>query len=206
MRHSIPRLIALAILVFAGTSTAQIPAWDIDPVHSTAQFSVRHLMVSNVKGEFGKVTGEVHYDARDISTASAQVLIDTSTIDTRNPKRDAHLKSPDFLDVEKFPSITFHSKKVTAAGPGNLKLTGDLTMHGVTKEVVLDVEGPSAEVRGPGGRARIGASATTRINRKDFGMVWNRPLELGGVVVSDEVKITLEVELISKADPPKPPN
>jgi polyisoprenoid-binding protein YceI len=129
------------------------------------------------------------------------VTIDTTTIDTRNAKRDAHLRSADFFDVEKFPAITFKANKAERAGEGALKIPGDLTIHGVTKAVVLNVEGPTPEIKGPGGRPRMGASATTKINRKDFGLLWNRPLEAGGFVVGDEVTITIDVELVKRTEP-----
>jgi polyisoprenoid-binding protein YceI len=167
---------------------SQAVTYTIDPVHSTAGFKVRHLMVSNVRGEFSKVTGTVVFDAGEAS-------IDATTIHTRDEQRDAHLKSADFLDVEKFPAITFVSKKV-AGGDGEWKLTGDLTIHGVTKEVVLDVEGPAPEAKDPWGNTKSGASATTKISRKDFGMVFNMALETGGVMVGDEIAITLELELL----------
>lgn len=200
------RLAAL-VLPFAGllaAGRADAAAWDIDSGHSSAQFSVRHLMVSNVRGEFGKVSGTVDYDAKDPGKAKVEATIDAGTISTRDEKRDGHLKSPDFFDVAKFPTITFKSKRVQSAGAGKVKLVGDLTIHGVTKEVTLDVEGPSAEMKDPWGNVKAGATATTKINRKDFGLTWNKSLDGGGVVVGDEVTITIDVELLKKADKAAP--
>ena len=187
----------LAGLLF-GAGAAQASSWEIDGSHSSAQFAVRHLMVSNVRGEFGKVTGTVNFDEKDPSKSTVQATIDATTINTRDEKRDGHLKSPDFFDVAKFPTLSFKSKKVAAAGAGKFKVTGDLTIHGVTKEVVLDVEGPAPEKKDPWGNVKSGATATTKINRKDFGLTWNKSLDGGGVVVGDEVSITLDVELLKK--------
>ena len=167
----------------------------IDPSHSTAGFKVRHLMVANVRGEFSGVSGTVVFDAENPANSKVEAAIDATTIQTRDSQRDQHLKSADFLDVEKFPRITFVSKKVAPAGEGEWKVTGDLTIHGVTKEVVLDVEGPTPEVKDPWGNIKMGATATTKVNRKDFGLVWNVALETGGVLVGDEVAIQLEVEM-----------
>jgi polyisoprenoid-binding protein YceI len=174
---------------------SQAITYTIDPVHSTAGFKVRHLMVANVRGEFSKVIGTVVFDASAPENSKVEAHIDATTIHTRDEQRDAHLKSADFLDVEKFPEITFVSKKVAGAD-GEWKVTGDLTIHGVTREVVLDVEGPSPEAKDPWGNVKTGASATTKISRKDFGMVFNMALETGGVMVGDEIAITLELELL----------
>jgi len=191
------RLFVSSLLVCAAAPLllqAEATQWTIDPSHSSAQFSVRHLMVSTVRGQFGKVTGKVVYDAADLSKSSVEATVDASAIDTRDAKRDDHLRSADFFDVAKYPTMTFKSKSITAAGPGKLKMVGDLTMHGVTKEVTFDVEGPSPEVKLPRG-AKSGATATGKINRKDFGITWNRALDAGGVTVGDEVSITIDVEL-----------
>lgn len=188
--------IAAALLAVPALGSAA--TWQIDPEHSSVQFKVRHLMVSNVKGGFEKFAGMVALDEGDITRSRVDVTIDAGSIDTRVAKRDTHLRSPDFLDVERFPVLTFASRKVARAGGDRLKVTGDLTIHGVTKEVTLDVDGPSASVKDPWGNTRRGATATTTINRKDFGLVWNKALETGGVVVGDEVAITLEVEMIRK--------
>jgi polyisoprenoid-binding protein YceI len=193
-------VLAAATVTFSAASAgAQSTTWTIDSSHSIAEFTVRHMMVSNVRGAFGKVTGTANWDGKNLATASVDVVIDAASIDTREPKRDAHLKSADFFDVEKFPTLTFKSTKVEAAGAGRAKMTGDLTIRGVTKTVVLDVTGPTPEVKDQGGNSRLGASATTTINRRDFGVLWNRSLDAGGVVVGDEVKITIEVELVKKA-------
>lgn len=195
-------ILMVALLSVATSSVwAQAVQYAIDPVHSSAQFSVRHMMVSNVRGEFAKVTGTVIYDPKNPGASSVEATIDATTINTHDPRRDEDLKGPDFFEVAKYPTLTFKSKKVEAAGEGRLRVTGDLTIHGVTKEVVLDVEGPSPEVK-MGANIKAGASATTTINRKDFGLVWNRVLEGGGLLVGNEVKITLEIEMGRKAAAP----
>jgi polyisoprenoid-binding protein YceI len=183
--------VLLAIPALAGAST-----WNIDADHSNIQFKVRHLMVSNVKGVFGKVQGTVDINDKNITKSKVAVTIDTESISTGVVKRDEHLKSADFFDVAKFPTMTFVSTKVAQNGKDKLRVTGDLTLHGVTRPVQLDVEGPSADSRDPWGKTRRGVSATTKINRKDFGLVWNKALETGGVVVGDEITISLEVEMI----------
>jgi polyisoprenoid-binding protein YceI len=185
-------------LLTAASLFAAPAVYTIDPNHSSAQFSIRHMMVSNVKGQFSAVKGTVDYDPANPAAAKVEATIDVSTIDTRQQKRDAHLKSPDFFHVEQFPTMQFVSKRVMPAPPGKLKLLGDLTIHGVTREVTLDVDGPAPELKDPSGAIRSGASATTKISRKDFGMTWNRAIEAGGVTVGDEVLITLDVELIRK--------
>jgi polyisoprenoid-binding protein YceI len=169
--------------------------YTIDPAHSTADFKVRHLMVSNVRGEFSGVSGTVTVDPANPANSSINARIDANTIQTRDAQRDAHLKSADFFDVEKFPEITFVSKSVSKLGDDEYKVTGDLTIHGVTKEVVLDVEGPTSEVKDPWGNVKIGASAKTKINRKDFGLIWNATLETGGMLVGEDVSIQLDLEL-----------
>ena len=174
---------------------SQAITYTIDPTHSTAGFKVRHLMVSNVRGEFSGVTGTVVFDPGAPENSRVEVSIDAKTVHTRDEQRDTHLKSADFLDVEKFPTINFVSKKLTGSD-GEWKVTGDLTIHGVTKEVTLEVEGPSPEVKDPWGNVKTGATATTKIDRRDFGMVFNMALETGGVMVGHEVTITLEVELL----------
>jgi polyisoprenoid-binding protein YceI len=160
-----------------------------------AQFSVRHMMVSTVRGSFQKMTGTVQYEPEAPERASVNVEIDAASIDTGNEKRDAHLRSESFFEVEKFPTLKFVSSKVVKAGEGHLKMTGNLTMHGVTREVTFDVEGPVPPISTDRGR-RSGATATTVINRKDFGLTWNRLIEGGGVTVSDEVKLTIDIELM----------
>ena len=169
--------------------------YKIDPAHSTAQFVVRHMMITNVRGGFSGVQGTVVYDPEKPTASSVEVVIDAGTINTLEAARDTHLKSADFLDVEKYPTINFKSSEITLHGD-ELRLEGNLTIHGVTKEVVLKVEIPSAETKDPWGNARIGASATTRIKRSDFGLNWNAALETGGFLVGDNLKVELEVSLI----------
>ena len=200
--HILAVAAAVVVLSAAAPSVwAQAVQYEIDPVHSSTQFSVRHLMVSNVRGEFAKVTGTVVYDPKNLKASSVEAVIDATTINTHEPKRDAHLKSPDFFDVAKYPTLTFKSKKLQEAGKGKLRVRGDLTIHGATREVVLEVEGPSPEVR-IGKNVKSGASASTTISRKDFGLTWNRALEAGGWVVGDEVKITLEIEMGREVEAP----
>ena len=177
------------------TATPSATTWKIDPTHSQIEFAVRHLMITTVKGRFAGVEGTVRIDDANPSAAEVDVRIDVATIDTREPQRDAHLRSADFFDAETYPHITFRSTRSTERRGGEFKLAGDLTIHGVTREVVLDV---TEEGRGkdPWGGERIGFSAVTRIKRSDFGLTWNQALETGGVVVSDEVKISLDLELV----------
>jgi len=180
----------MAAVALSGAATAQTGTWQIDPNHSAAQFSVRHLGVSTVRGAFMKVSGSAKYDTADPTKDSVEVSIDASSVDTRVQMRDNDLRSPNFLDVQKYPTITFQSKQAKSAGAGKLQIVGDLTIHGVTKEVVLDVDGPSAPIKDPWGNQRLGASASTKINRKDFGV--------NGApgVVGDEISITIDAELI----------
>jgi polyisoprenoid-binding protein YceI len=185
------------LLVLAGSVPALAESvWQIDPAHTSIQFSVRHMMVSNVRGELTKVSGTVRGDEKDPAHATVEATIDAGSIDTRNDKRDEHLKSPDFLDVAKYPTIAFKSKKIEPAGDHGWRVTGDLTLHGVTKEVVLDVDGPSAPVKDPRGGLRAGAQATTKIDRRDFGITWSKALDGGGVVVGDDIGITIDVEAV----------
>ena len=172
--------------------------WVIDASHSNAGFTVKHMMITNVRGEFTKLEGKVSWDPSKPEATQIEAVIDVASISTREEKRDGHLKSPDFFDVEKFPSITFKSKSVKAKGSDELAVTGDLSIHGVTKEVVLDVEGPSAPSTDPFGNVRVGATATTKIKREDFGLVWNAALEAGGVLVGNDVKITIDISLIKQ--------
>jgi polyisoprenoid-binding protein YceI len=169
--------------------------YQIDSAHSSAQFTVRHMMISNVRGDFTKVSGTIAYDPADAANSTVEASIDAASIDTRDAQRDGHLKSADFFDVEKYPTLTFRSKAI-AADHGEWKVTGDLTIHGVTREAVLRVEGPTPEAKDPWGNARIGATATAKINRKDFGLTWNAALEAGGVLVGEEVKILIDLEAI----------
>ena len=171
--------------------------WEIDPRHTSAQFSVRHMVISNVRGEFLKVNGKATYDPKDLKGATLEATIDVNSITTRDEKRDSHLKSPDFFEAAKFPTITFKSRVFNKTSEG-LKIVGDLTMHGVTKSVTLAMDGPSEEIKDALGKLRIGASATLKLNRKDFGINYNKMLETGGVIVGDEVTITLDVQLVKK--------
>jgi polyisoprenoid-binding protein YceI len=155
-------------------------------------------MVSYVRGDFENISGKIVYDEQDVSQSSADITIDAASINTRVAKRDKHLRSPDFLDVAKHPSITFKSKKVEKAGDGKLKMTGDLTIRGATREVVLEIEGPTPPIKDLQGKTRVGGVASTRINRKDFGLTWNKALETGGVVVGDEVEITIDIEILKE--------
>jgi polyisoprenoid-binding protein YceI len=184
-------LASIASPLFAGTTTYQI-----DPQHSDAQFAVTHLMISKVRGEFHGVKGTVVYNDGDVSKSSVNVTIDATTVDTREPDRDKHLKSVDFFDVPNHPTLTFKSTKVESAGPDKLKVTGDLTIRGVTKTAVLEVSLPKAPIKDPWGMQRTAVSGTTKINRQDFGVAWNKSLDSGGVVVGDEVEITLDVEMV----------
>ena len=187
-------LTLVTALAMAATAAAQAGTWQIDPNHTAAQFSVRHLGLSTVRGAFTKVSGTAKYDPADPSKDSLEVTIDANSVDTRVEMRDNDLRSPRFFDVQKYPTITFHSKAAKAAGAGKLKITGDLTIHGVTKEAVLDVDGPTAPIKDPmGSGQRMGASATTKVNRQDFGIV-TMP---GGI--GDEITITIDVELVQAA-------
>jgi len=175
-----------------------VTTWQIDPVHSTAQFKVKHLMISNVKGEFTSIKGTLQLDSSDVTKSSLEVAIDANSINTREPQRDTHLKSADFIDVEKFPNITFTSSSVTKKASGEFVVEGGLSIHGVTRKVTLNVEAPSAPQKDPWGGTRIGIEASTKINRKDFGLNWNAALEAGGFMVGDEVSITLDVEFVKQ--------
>jgi polyisoprenoid-binding protein YceI len=172
--------------------------WAIDPVHSSVEFAVRHLMITTVKGRFADVQGTVVLDDARPSGSSAEITIQASSIDTREPQRDAHLKSADFFDAEKFPTLTFRSTSVRDWQDEGFTLVGDLTIHGVTREVALDVTS-EGRTRDPWGGERTGFTATTKIKRSDFGLTWNQLLETGGLAVSDEVKISLDIQLVLKA-------
>src|SRR5467141_2775460 len=172
--------------------------WQIDPAHSSAQFSVRHMAISTVRGAFSKVTGSVVFDDKDVSKSTVEVTLDANSVDTRVPHRDNDLRSEKFFDVVHYPSITFKSRKVEQVAPGRLKVTGDLTIRGTTKEVVLDVDGPTAPVKDPWGNQRIAINASSKVNRQDFGVKWNATMDNGGVVVGDDVSIIIDVELVKK--------
>jgi polyisoprenoid-binding protein YceI len=183
-------LTLFSALALAATARAQVGTWQIDPNHSSAQFAVRHLGVSTVRGAFTKVSGSAKYDPSNPGNDSLDATIDVSSVDTRVEMRDKDLRSPNFFDVAKYPTMTFRSKSTTAPGAGKLQITGDLTLHGVTKEVVLDVDGPTAPIKDPWGNQRIGASASTKVNRRDFGV------NGAGGAVGDDITITIDVELI----------
>ena len=170
--------------------------WNIDPVHSVAEFKVKHMMISNVKGQFTGISGTVSLDEADVTNSKIEALIDAASINTREAQRDAHLKSADFFDVEKSPTLRFVSTRVTRSGDGELAVEGELTIHGITRNVRFSVEGPTAPGKDPWGNTRIGISATTKINRKDYGLMWNAALETGGILVGEEVTITLDVQFV----------
>ena len=186
MRILLTAIVSLALVLPAAAETQ---SWNIDGAHSSAQFSVRHMGISTVRGAFTKMSGTVQYDPADLAKTVIDATIEAASVDTRVEMRDNDLRSPHFFDASKYPTLTFKSKKVAEAGPGKLKVTGDLTIHGVTKEVTLDVEGPSAPVKDPRGNLRVGASASTTINRKDFGV------DGAAAVVGDDVPITIDMEL-----------
>ena len=194
MRHLV---LALVLLV---PSLARAAVWELDPAHSSIGFGVRHMMISTVHGEFHTFSGKATGDPAHPTDATLEATIEAASIDTRNDKRDGHLKSPDFFDVEKFPTITFKSKKIEPGAAGHVKVTGDLTLHGVTKEVVFDVEGPTSAIKDPMGNTKAGAHATTKIDRKDFGLVWNKTMDGGGLMLGDDVDITIDVEAAKKSD------
>jgi len=186
--------LALAVLLLPSLALAEAATWNIDPSHTQATFTVRHMVISNVKGEFQSTKGVVKIDDKDLAKSMVDVTIDAASIHTREDKRDAHLRSPDFFDVERYPTITFKSTKVEKAGGDRYKVTGDLTMHGVTKPVVLDAA-LTPEVKGMMGEVRRGAQATTRVNRQDYGLKWNKTIE-AGPLVGDDVAIEINAELI----------
>ena len=190
-------LFSAGLVFFASPALhAQQTSWRIDPNHSAADFSVRHMMISTVRGEFTGIAGTVIYDPKDPAHDSVEVTIDCTTVNTGVSKRDAQLKSPDFFDVARYPKMKFKSIRVEVAGAGKLKITGVLTINSTTKPIVLDVDGPSPSIRDPRGNEKIGLSASTRISRKEFGITWNEVLESGGIAVADEVAISLDLELI----------
>jgi polyisoprenoid-binding protein YceI len=176
-----------------------VSTWNIDPTHSHAEFKVRHLMISNVRGSFPKVAGVLTLDEAAPAQSTVRATIEVASIETRDAQRDAHLKSADFFDVEKFPTMTFQSTKVTVASAGSGTVEGELTIRDVTKTVVFAVEGPTPATKDPWGNLRVGVEATTTISRKEFGLTWSAPLEAGGVMIGDEVTITLEVEFVKAA-------
>jgi len=192
--------LSLLIALRCTTSVEADPAalWQLDLAHSNAHFAVAHMGISTVQGYFTKIDGSCYFDGKDLNSASVSATLDASSVDTRNADRDADLKSDKFFDVAKYPTLTFKSRRFRVMSPGKFQVTGELTIHGVTKTVVLDGKGPTAVVKDPWGHYRVGASLSTDINRKDYGLVWNKILESGGVLVGENVSITLDVEFVKK--------
>jgi polyisoprenoid-binding protein YceI len=178
------------------TTATATTTWNIDPAHSVAEFKVKHMMISNVKGQFAKITGTLTLDETDLTNSRVETLIESASIETRDAQRDAHLKSADFFDVEKFPTLSFNSTRISLVRDGELAVEGDLTIRDVTRKVLVSVEGPTPPAKDPWGNTRVAVSATTKINRKDFGLTWKAALETGGILVGDEVTITLDVEFV----------
>ena len=170
--------------------------WNIDPAHSVAEFKIKHMMISNVKGHFAKVSGKLTLDESDLTHSRVEAVIEAASIETRDAQRDAHLKSADFFDVEKFSTLSFKSASIRLVRDGELSVEGDLTIRGVTRRVTFEVEGPTPPAKDPYGNTRVAVSATTKISRKDFGLTWNMALETGGILVGDEVAITLEIQFV----------
>lgn len=200
---------AMSIALVAGIllpAASQAEAWKIESEHSQAGFSIRHMMVSKVNGQFNRVAGSVDYDGKDISKAKVNAEIDIAKVDTGESDRDKHLLTPDFFDLAKYPKMTFVSEKIQRQGDGKFTMTGKLTLHGVTKEVTLNCEGPTPQVKDPYGNICIGASASTKINRKDFGLTYNKVMDNGGAILADEVPVTIDLELVKKADQASLPN
>ena len=196
-------LTTAAVLFAASSIFAQTPGatpdasassvWQVDSSHSSAQFSVKHLLVSTVRGTLGKVSGTIHYDGKSVESIKADIAIDVNGINTGQENRDRDLRSDSFFDVAKYPTVTFKSKRVEAAGEGGFRLVGDLSMHGVTKEIALDVDGPSPILKGPNGSMKVGASAETKLNRRDYGLLYSKMVE-AAPVVSDEVQVQIDIE------------
>jgi len=185
----------VAVAALAAPTLTLASTWEIDPAHTSAQFAVRHLVISTVRGQLGKVTGAITLDDTDLTKSSVDATIDTQGIDTREAKRDENLRGPDFLDVAKYPTITFKSKQVEKVSDDTYKVSGDLTIRGVTKPVVLTVQGSPKPLQDPMGNLKLGGVATTRINRQDFGVSWSKSLDGGGLVVADDVDVTIDVEV-----------
>lgn len=191
-------IVAFAFIAVNALTACAESTWTIDPAHSSAQFQVKHLMISNVRGDFGKISGKVFFDGKNYSSLKAEASIDVASINTREAKRDEHLRSADFFHAEKYPTMSFKSKRVENIRGNKFTLVGDLTIRGITREIALAVEATPV-VKGMGGEPRIGANATTKLNRQDFGVKWNRSLDSGGVVVGNDVQITLDLELTQAA-------
>jgi polyisoprenoid-binding protein YceI len=194
--NRIMRFLITAVFCLISSTAMAASTWTIDPDHSNVQFKIRHQMIANVIGGFGKVKGVITFDEKDMSQSAVDVTIGIDSINTGVAKRDEHLKSAEFFDAAKYPTMTFVSRKVTSSGKGQMEILGILTIRGISREVVLDVQGPTPEIKDPMGNARRGASATTKINRMDFGIAWNKTLETGVVMIDDMVFITLEIEMI----------
>jgi polyisoprenoid-binding protein YceI len=198
MRFTLRTLALAAVVVLSLCRIAGAETWVLDPAHTVSGFTVRHMMISNVTGVFESTKGTIEYTPGDPKSVKADIVIETKTVNTRIEKRDNDLRSDNFFDAQKFPTITFKSKRVDNVRADGFDLIGDLTIHGVTREVVLKVGGPAAPIKDPQGNRRVGANASTTVNRKDYGLVWHRAIEGGGVVVGDEVKINLDIEAIEK--------
>ena len=178
------------------TSQTSTTTWNIDPAHSMAEFKVKHMMIANVKGQFSKISGALFLDESDLANSRVDASIEAASVHTRDDQRDAHLKSADFFDAEKFPTLHFRSQRISIVRDGELSVHGDLTIHGVTRKVDFAVEGPTPPAKDPWGNTRVAVSAITKINRKDYGLTWNATLETGGILVGDEVTIALDVEFV----------
>ena len=203
MKLSVALAVGSTITSGRAFAADNLTTWDIDSGHSAVEFGVRHLTVSTVKGQFGKISGELVLDETDLRKSTVTAKIDPATIDTREPKRDTHLRSPDFFDVAKYPTVTFKSTKIQNAGHGKLEVTGDLTIRDVTKPVTLAAEGPTPAVKDLKGGLVRGVSLSGKINRKDWGLTWNKPLEAaGGVLVGDEVSLDIQIELHQRREVP----
>jgi polyisoprenoid-binding protein YceI len=200
MGHSLAKLTLAATMaaILAVSSPAANTTWQIDPAHTAAGFSVKHMMIATVRGQFKGVNGTVNWDDQDISNSVVVVTIDANTVDTGEPKRDADLKSANFFDVAHYPTITFKSTKIERISAAKMKVAGNLTIHGITKPVVLDVEGPSGAIKDPYGKTRVALNATTTVNRMDYGVKWNANMDGGGIVVGDDVNINIDLEMIKK--------
>lgn len=198
MKNWMSRILVALVLTIAVPLAASADTWQIDTGHTSIGFTVRHMTISSVRGQFNKFAGTITVKGNNPASASIDVTVDTASIDTRSPDRDADLKSSNFLDVAKYPTMTFKSKKIEAVGGGKYKVIGDLTLHGVTKPVTLVVDVPGPPIKDPWGNMRAGASATAKISRKAFGLTWNKLIEAGGAVVGDEVSISIDVEAVKK--------
>jgi polyisoprenoid-binding protein YceI len=199
------KIVVALMSVLWSPALARASTWEIDPAHSSIEFSVKHMMVSTVKGSFEKVKGTVNLDDKDVTKSTVEVTIDAGSVNTHEPKRDGHLKSADFFDVAKYPTSTFKSTKILKAGKNKLKVTGELTLHGVTKNVTLEVEGPTDAYQTPFGTTVRGVHATTKIDRKDFEIGWNKVLDNGGVLVGNEITLDIGIEMSEKAPAPAKP-